>query len=270
MLENEEGQTFSTSSLPHSSVAEEPTYMHLPRAVNLPPVNIPYQEKELAAEPTLKEVALTTAAMAGIAAVGYGIFKLGKWLFSTPAADQSAYATKDDQTQPNTAEWVKLRENDVLAMSIYIESDECDLWTVYSKYRDDFAKVVRVAVSDYVGPELESLVIIQKGSLWVKIVLRFKSSWDSLGRYVNSGVKVAQLNVTDIGRRIRSAISDFAAKVVGIAKAPGTKAIAKTTYRVFKGAASLAGLVLPILSFFGIHGASELGDLLRQWGSGSV
>jgi len=214
------------------------------------PKEQPVEAPEVVEVVEIGDAAAAATMIAAVAAVGYGLYRFGKWLFSPDVPTDST----------SIKEWVTITDQDLLALSIHFES-EGDIWPIYENNKAGLEQAVGTAVNSYLGSELDSFIMIQKGSLWAKLIIRFRS----FGKKVSSGTKRAKINMIHLAERIKDAVNNFVAKAREGVSSPKVKATLNISFKVLRATISIASSLVGILEFFGVSGASALGGAMRSW-----
>jgi hypothetical protein len=214
------------------------------------------QEKNTSLDQTADKVSIGVALAAGALALGFGLYKLGKWLFSNESTAVSVSHSNKIPVLENTKtnrslleldmkECVTLQNNDFLTLNINFESDEENLWNLYQANKDRLHDELNAAVEEYFGSDIDFVIFIEKGSLWIRILARVKSSVNAIKK---------QVDLSGLFRKLQTIISSLNAN-------PRIKVV----WRVFRETLSVASMLIPVLEFLGISGASEIGESINEW-----
>lgn len=184
---------------------------------------------------------------------------------SAPSAVTSLELVDQAAPLPNDV-LLDLKGSEVLAVTCHVTSDDLDLSSLYAQHPAEIKAAVEGAIRSYFGAKIESLVVITPGSLWVRVVARVKSAWNSAGMKIKSTYDTVKLriNLSELSRRIAAAVTNTAKRLGAAVKSPQFRASVRTSYNVLVGIINLAAAIAPVLEFFGISGASELADYIRE------
>jgi hypothetical protein len=208
----------------------------------------------------IEGVAVAALTVAAAAAAGYGIYRLGKFLFSDDSSSSSATAPPPTPRPARQApppvvapdkkpvdfsadQWVSLDLDDLLLLEVCFESEDVDPWDIYQADKGAFETSLRRALEESLGSGLEVLFLVDKGSLWTNIVVRVKKGWNS-----------ARVNVSRVARSVRSVVTSNK-----------TRVRAKGAFGVIKVVGSLFLSIHQIVAFFTTGDFTAIIQLLRRW-----
>jgi hypothetical protein len=171
-----------------------------------------------------------------------------------------------DVTSSTNDQWIHFSDNDILAINIYLQCHEVELWSHYEAHRKAIDAEIQAELSECFSSEMEVALVFQKGSLWAKIVTRIKSAWDSFGNYIKTeGEKLdRKLNISKITQKIQKVFKNSIAKTKQILTSPQ----AKTTCKVFVQVVHIGSSLATILGFIDPEHQTALSAFLDAWING--